>query len=44
MAEEILDGAHQILGLLADGELPPEAPGRERGHAWGRNVYPRWRG
>ena len=44
LAEQILDGAEQVLGLLADGELPAEAPGRERGDAWGWNVYPRWRG
>jgi hypothetical protein len=44
MAEQILDGAQEILGLLADRELPPESPGRERGDARGWNVYPRWRG
>jgi hypothetical protein len=44
MAEQILDGAQEILGLLADRELPPESPGRERSDAWGWNVYPRWRG
>jgi hypothetical protein len=45
MAEQVLQVAQQVLGLLVDGELPAEAPRRERGHHRNdRVVYPRWRG
>jgi hypothetical protein len=44
MAEQILDSTQEILGLLADSDLPREAPGRERDDALGWNADPRWRG